>query len=129
MKKLISLVLLVLFLSDTVMAACDFSTIKQLPDGGYEYSPALNICVGQLVQGSKMKDQQIADLTKAIDLKNLALTNADARTVLWQKSSDDEMDRLAKLSKDQKTNDWLIFSLGALTVIGAGFMASSLIKK
>jgi hypothetical protein len=126
MKKLISLILLMCF-SSSALADCNWSTIKQLPDGGYEYSPSLNLCVGNLVQSSKVMTQQIADLTKAVQLKDLALSVADQRTQLWQKSSDDEQDRLSKLSADQKHSDWLYFVLGAATVIGSGFMAAKII--
>ena len=97
MNKLISIFLLMSMFSNSAFSdtvICDWTQIKKLPDGGYEYSPALNLCVGQLVQDSKIKDQQNQDLTKAIQLKDLALTNSDARVAMWQKSTNDEVDRL-----------------------------------
>lgn len=100
---------------------CDWSQIKKLPDGGYEYNPTLNICVGQLVRDSSVKDQQIVDLTKAIDLKNLAITNADARTALWTKSAEDEQDRIASIDQSQRTNEYIAFGLGILLTIGAAY--------
>jgi len=127
MKKLIALILCV---SNLAMAdqTCDWSTIKQLPDGGFEYSATLNICVGQLVQDSKVKDQQITDLTKAISLKDLALTNADARIQLWMTSAENEQDRLSKISSDQKHSEYLAFGLGLLTAIGTGYALSRIYK-
>jgi hypothetical protein len=126
MKKLIIAILC--FMSTLAFGDCDWTQIKQLPDGGYEYNAALNICVGQLVQDSKVKDQQIADLQKAITLKDLALTTADQRTMLWQKSSDDEMARLNTIQSDSKRSDWLYFGLGVLTTVAAGYMAAQIIR-
>lgn len=130
MKKFISFILFISLFSNIVLADtnCDWTTIKTLPDGGFEYSPALNICVGQLVQTNQIQTQQIADLTKAIQLKDLALTNADARIQLWETSADNELDRLNKIQSDQKKSDWLMFGLGALTVLGAGYMAARLVR-
>lgn len=128
MKKLISFVLIGCLFSNLSFGACDWSTIKKLPDGGYEYSSDLNLCVGQLVQDSKVKDQQIADLNQAIQLKDLALTKSDARVLLWTTTAENEQDRLAKLNADQKKSDWLYFGLGVLTTFAAGYTAASLAR-
>lgn len=120
MKKYIAILLLV---SCTANATCDWKTgVIPGPNKTFIYSEECHQRVGQLVQAN-------LDLSKAIDLKNLALTTADARTTLWQKSADDELDRLNKLQADQKHSDWLFFGLGALTVVGAGFMTARLIGR
>lgn len=127
MKKFI--VCLLLFVSSAnAFADCDWSTIKKLPDGGYEYSSDLNLCVGNLVQDNKTKDLQIADLNKAITLKDLALKESDERVALWSKNAGDELDRLNKISNDQKINDWLYFALGVGTTFLAAYSASKLIR-
>lgn len=116
MKKIISLLLL--FTLNVHAETCDWKLgITPGPNKTFIYSEACHQAVGALIQSNK-------DLTQAIDLKNLALTNADARTALWQKSADDEMDRLNKIGSDQKRNEWLFFGLGVLTVFGAGYVAS-----
>jgi hypothetical protein len=121
MKKLIYSILLISLFPLGCFADCDWKTgITQGPNNTFVYTEACHQEVGKLVKANK-------DLTSAIQLKDLALTNADARTALWQKSADDEMDRLNKMSADRKMNDWLFFGLGALTVIGSGFMAARLI--
>jgi len=127
MKNLICMFVTLCMLSNAALANCDWSTIKKLPDGGYEYSPALNLCVGNLVQDNKTKDLQIADLTKAITLKDLALKASDDRVLLWSKTAGDEMDRLNKISEDQKHSDWLYFGLGVATTFLAAYSASKLI--
>jgi hypothetical protein len=125
MKKLIACILLFVS-SANAFADCDWSTIKKLPDGGYEYTPALHLCVGNLVQDNKTKDLQIADLNQAITLKDLALKESDDRVVLWEKTAGDELDRLNKISNDQKHNDWLYFGLGVATTFLAGYAAAKL---
>ena len=126
MKKLI--VCILLFVSSVnAFADCDWSTIKKLPDGGFEYTPELHLCVGNLVQDSKVKDQQIADLNQAITLKDLALKESDERVSLWSKTAGDEMDRLNKISNDQKKSDWLYFALGVGTTFLAAYSAAKLI--
>jgi hypothetical protein len=118
MKKLIIFILL---FSLNANAACDWKTgISSGPNRTFIYSEECHQAVGALVQANK-------DLNSAITLKDLALKESDERVALWQKTSGDEFDRLNKLSNDQKRNDWLVFGLGALTVVAAGFMTAKLI--
>lgn len=128
MKKIFSALFLFVFMSNMALADCDWTTINKMPNGNFEYSPALNICVGQLVQDSGVKDQQVADLNKAIQLKDLALQVSDTRITLWQKSANDEMDRLNTIQSDSKKSDWLYFALGVGTTFLAGYMASRLMR-
>jgi len=127
MKKFISLFLVVCFISNVAFGDCDWSTIRKLPDGGYEYSPALNLCVGQLVSLSAVKDKQISDLTTAIDLKDAALIAADRRTLLWTNAAQDMQDKLAKIDADSKQTGFMYFGAGVLATVLAGFMTAKLI--
>lgn len=128
MKKFISIVLLTCLFSNFAFAdSCDWSTIKLLPDGNYEYSKQLNLCVGNLVQASAIKDKQIQDLTTAVDLKNAALVIADQRTALWEKTSDDELARINTMQADQHSDNTLFFALGVATTFLAAYSAAQLI--
>lgn len=136
MKSVFCLVLsLVLFcnnvLADTVPSSptpsCDWTQIKQLPDGGYEYSPALNLCVGNLVQANKIQTQQIQDYTAAIQLKDLAIKDSDSRATLWINTADSAQQKLMSIESDSKKNEFLYFGLGLLTAIGTGFAVSRLV--
>jgi len=129
MKKFIAAILLLCFSANVAMADCDWTQIKKLPDGGFEYNPTLNLCVGNLVQTNKTQAKQIQDLTTAIDLKDAALLAADQRTQLWETTSLNEQDRLTKIDNESKTNEWIFFGLGVVTVIGSGFMAAKLLGK
>lgn len=107
---------------------CDWSQIKKNSDNTYTYSAQLNLCVGNLVQQAAIKDKQIQDLTTALDLKNAALVVADQRTALWEKTSDDELQRLNSMEADQKHNDTLYFGLGVATTFLAAYAAAELIR-
>jgi hypothetical protein len=128
MKKLISIILLLSIMASSAFGSCNWATdITLLPDGNYEYTKGCHISVGQLVQDNKTKDAQIADLEKAIDLKSLAITNADARTQLWMTSANNENDRLQKMEGDQKQSAWLYFILGVATTGVAAYAGSQLV--
>lgn len=138
MKKLISFILFSVFscnvaLADTLSAPtkaapkCDWTQIKDNGNGTYTYPLALHLCVGQLVETNKTQILQIQDLTKAITLKDLAIKYSDDRATTWMNTSSGLEDRLQRVDKLEKTNDWLYFGLGALTVIGTGFMAARFI--
>ena len=127
MKKLITAILILLFTFGNAFADtsnCDWTQIKKLPNGDFDYSPALNLCVGQLVSDNKVQVQQIADYQKAISLIDLAVKYDDERVALWQKSADDELGRLNTMENLQKRSDWIMFGLGVVTTFAAAYTAS-----
>lgn len=129
MKKVISLLLLFCFFSNAAYADCDFSTgITPGPNKTFIYSEECHQKVGQLVQSDKTKTAQIADLTQAIQLKDLALTKSDQRTQLWMDTSDKLQGRLTSVDSLAKQNEWIYFTLGVLATIGAGYAASQLYR-
>ena len=128
MKKLTSLLLMIATLN-TAFGDCDWNTgITPGPNHTFIYSDACHLKVGQLVQTNKIQATQIADLTKAVNLKDLAIQNSDARVALWQTSADNNFDRLTKIESEQKHNDTLYFVLGLATAVGTGFAISRLYK-
>jgi len=129
MRNLICWIALIIMFPTIAWADCDWNTgITPGPNHTFIYSDACHLAVGALVQDAKVKDQQILDLTKAIQLKDLALTNSDSRVALWQKSSDDELSRLNTIQNDQKHSDWMYFGLGVLTTFAAGYVAAQALR-
>lgn len=129
MKKVISLLLLFCFISNAALADCDFSTgITPGPNHTFIYTEACHLQVGKLVQDNKTKDAQLADLTKAITLKDLALTKSDERTQLWMDTSDKLQNRLTTVDSLAKKNEWIYFGLGVLATVGAGYVASQMYR-
>ena len=127
MKKLICALLI---FSNLAMADCDFSKgITPGANGSYVYSAECHLMVGTLVQSNSVKDQQLADLNKALALKDAALLTADQRIVLWQKDSSDQLDRLVKIESTQKSSEYLAFGLGVLATVATGIMTARLIGR
>ena len=123
MKNLIISFTIISLLPSLCFADCDFTVIKPSADGqSFTYPKALHLCVGQMVEDSATKDQQIADLNKAVQLKDLAITASDQRTQLWSTTSAQLEDRLQKIDSLEKKNDWLYFALGAISIIGAAYV-------
>jgi hypothetical protein len=121
MKKFI--ITLMLLLSVTAQATCNWKTgITPGPNKTFIYSQECHEAVGQLVQANK-------DLTAAIQLKDLAIQTSDSRVILWQKSANDEFDKLNQIESEQKHNDWLFFGGGVLATVLTGFMTARLIGK
>lgn len=128
MKKIIASLLLLCLSSNIALADCDWSKIKSNTDGTYTYSKELHVCVGQLVQQNSTLSLQVADLTKAIELKDLAITKSDQRVQLWIDTNDKLSDRLSKVDEIYKHNEFLYFGLGVLATVGAGFMIARLVR-
>lgn len=123
MNKFVAVLLL---FSNLAMADCDWTKIVVNTDGSRTYSKELHICVGQMKQDLDTAQKQVGDLTQAIQLKDLAITKSDARATLWQDTSFKLEDRIQTISKMESTNNWIYYGLGAITVLGAGFMAAKL---
>jgi hypothetical protein len=130
MKKIISLLLLISLISNTALADCDFLTgITAGPNKTFIYTEECHQAVGKLVQDNKSLTLQVGDLTKAIDLKDLAITKSDQRTQLWMNTSDQLTDRMSKIEGEQKHNEWLYFGLGVLTTFAAGYVAAQALRR
>jgi hypothetical protein len=125
MKKLISAILAVsMFMSATAYAECDFKTgITPTDHGTYEYTKECHVAVGQLRQNYLIDEQKIADLNKALDLKDLAITKANQRADLWMDTSFKLEDRVMTIDKMESTNKWIYFGLGVLTTFAAAYAA------
>lgn len=130
MKKAIISLVLLSFVSNVALADCDFSTgVTPGPNKTFVYSEACHQKVGQLIQSDKTKTAQIADLTQAITLKDLAITKSDQRTQLWMDTSDKLQNRLTSVDDLAKKNEFLFFGLGVLATIGVGFATARLIGR
>ena len=130
MKKLLISLLVFCFISNPAFADCDWKTgITEGPNKTFIYSEACHLRVGALVQDNAIMTKQLTDLNQAITLKDLAITKSDERTQLWMATSENLEGRLQKVDSLEKSSQWLMFGLGALTVLGAGFMTAHLIGK
>lgn len=128
MNKIINISLVFLLIPQLLLANCDWSTIKKNDDGSYTYSKELHICVGEMKRDLDIANKQNEAYVKALELKDLAIKNADERIALWMDTTNKLEDRINKAEGIAARNGWIYFGLGAVTVLGAGFMASKLIR-
>lgn len=128
MKNVICLLLLFSLVSNTAFGACDWSKdITPGPNKTFIYTEECHQKVGDLVQDARAKEQQVQDLSKAIQLKDLAIKDSDARASNWSNTSRDLEERLQKIDSAQKTNEYLAFGLGFLGAILTAWAASKLV--
>ena len=99
------------------------------PNKTFIYTEECHLKVGHLVQDNAIMTKQLTDLNQAIALKDLAITKSDERIQLWMATSENLESRLQKVDSLEKSSQWLMFGLGALTVFGGGIMAAKLIGK
>lgn len=130
MKRIVSLILMLCVLSNVAFAECDFKTgISPLSDGSFKYSEECHRKVGQIVQENKTKDAQIADLSQALTLKDLAIKKADDRAQLWMDTSLKLESNLSKIDELRSKNEVIYFALGVVFTGAAVWGASQLVRK
>jgi hypothetical protein len=130
MKSILVSLLLSIFTLNICFADCDFKTgITPGPNKTFIYSEECHLKVGQLAQDNSVLTQQVGDLTKAIQLKDLAITASDSRATLWSNTSASLEDRLQKVDSMEKSNSTLYFGLGILLTLGAAYAAGQLIHR
>jgi hypothetical protein len=131
MNCIISLLVIVsLLFSQIAYADCDFKTgIASGPNKTFIYSEACHQKVGALVQDNQVKTEQVAELNKAVTLKDLALKDSDKRATDWMNTSGTLEKRVQEVDKLESTNKFLYFGLGVLTTFLAAYGAAKLVNK
>jgi hypothetical protein len=127
MNKSISLIMAAMFFSASCFADCDFSKgITPGPNNTYVYTQECNRKVGQLVQDNGVKAQQVQDLNKAIQLKDLTIQKDEQRIQSWSDTSMKLEENIQKIDSVKKTNEWIYFALGVIATGLAGISAAQL---
>lgn len=127
MKLFIACLLTFAFTITSAMADCDYSKIKDNGDGTYTYTKELHICVGIMKKDLEASTAQVESYSKAIELKDLALTKANERITMWQTDTFALQDRMATIDSLESKNKIIYIGLGILitgvAVWGAGQLA------
>ncbi|HLD91721.1 MAG TPA: hypothetical protein VI911_12040 [Patescibacteria group bacterium] len=119
MKKII-IVLLTMFLSFNCLAECQWSAIVETKDG-FLYPKNCHLKVGKLVEESKLREQQVQELNKSIELKDLTIKIADERIKNWRDTSYELEERVMKQKRWSTYNDYLYFGGGVVLTILSGW--------
>jgi len=127
MRKFIAIMLIVLSLPLSALAECDFKTgITKNDNNTYTYSRECHIKVGELRQDLDIANEQNLKFTKALELKDLALSKADQRADMWQQTAFKLEDRITTIDGMRTSNQWLMFGFGMVTMFAASYAASQL---
>jgi hypothetical protein len=122
MKKLVIIAILIPRL---ILASCDWSTIQESGDT-YIYSKECHIAVGKLVKEVELREEQVAELMKTIELKDLAINTQKERIELWRNTSLDLEDRLFKRKDRSTTSTYALIASGVLiSVLSAWAMGQA----
>lgn len=126
MKKFVIALIVASLLPISALADCDFKTGISKVEGGYLYSRECHLRVGEMKYDLEIEMERTAKLTKALELKDLAITRADQRADLWMQTSFKLEDRVNTIDEMRRTNQWLYFGLGVVTMFAASYAASQL---
>lgn len=125
-KRILLLISINVLLINSVKAECNPKTdiYEDSKTGRFSYSLDCHLEFGKLRQTDKDRQEQIAHLEKAIQMKDLALDIADKRIENWKDATYKMEDRILKLEKTNDNMKALYFGLGiivtGLAVWGAG---------
>ncbi len=109
------------------LADCNFATdIKAMPDGSYSYSRDCHVEVGKRVKKLVIVEQQVVELEKTIELKDLALSKETERASLWMDTSYKLQDKLMSYQSASKASDRLYFITGVLVTVASVWAAGQL---
>lgn len=126
MKKFIAVLIIACIMPLSAFADCDYSKITKNDNGTYTYTRELHLCVGQMKQDLDIATKQNLKFTKALELKDLALTKADQRADMWQQTAFKLEDRITTIDGMRTSNQWLMFGFGMVTMFAASYAASQL---
>lgn len=120
---------LLIFCTQNSIAACDFSKdIKENLDGTYIYTRECHIEVGKRVKKLLLLDEQIVELEKTIELKDLALSKQKERADLWMNTSMQATEKLRLYDSTVGKENTLYFVFGIGVTILSVWAAGQLVR-
>lgn len=118
-KQVLGIVLALLMATPSHALECSTSDIKKNTDGTYTYSKDCHTRVGQLVEESELRKDQVDKLNLSIGFYKTAYEIQQERAKDWMNTSiqlDKELQRQRTFSDLQKVG---YFVLGVLVTVGA----------
>lgn len=127
---ILCIVLMVSLVSQQSLADCNPKDIKQQNYYGeprYAYPVDCHIDCGRLRKAEPLYKEQVKQLKKSIEFKDLAIQDANKRIDLWKSTTQDLEQIIIKQEENQERMKWIYFGLGILTT-GAAVWAAGQIK-
>ena len=118
--------------SQTALASCNPSSNEHIYESTsynpprYVYSVDCHIDYGRLRQVEPLRQKQVKELKKSIEMKDLALKYSDERTENWKKTTYKLEDKLLKVERNNDRMKWVYFGLGIITTGAAVYAAGQL---
>ena len=122
-------ILFSLLLTTNSIFACDFSSDVKKENNIYKYTEECHGEVGKIVKENDLNKEQINELEKSIELKDLALKISDKRANLYEEIAEKNTDRLNRLEESRKFSNWLYFASGVAASVLSVFAASKVIRR
>lgn len=115
---------------NTALGACQFKRGVDIikTEKGYEYSSECHTEVGKILKAKKLREEQVSELSKSIQLKDLAIDRHQKRAVLWQNTAFKLEDRIHTMSKFKSFSNWIYFGLGIITAGGAVYLGTKVTR-
>lgn len=130
MRKFIAILIIACLMPISAFADCDFKTgITKNDNGTYTYTRECHIKVGEIRQDLDIANGQNLKFTKALELKDLALSKSDQRADMWQQTAFKLEDRINTIDSYRTSNQWLMFGFGMVSMFAASYAASQLIHR
>lgn len=110
-------------------AQCDWADgVKKTSDGNFVYSKDCHIQVGVSLEELDLRRKQVQELSKSVELKDLALSYSEQRTQLWMDSSLKMNDRLNQYESARSSAPWIYFGVGVVATVLSVWAAGQLRK-
>lgn len=129
MKLFIASLLVLALTCQAAMADCDYTKVVANPDGTYTYSKELHICVGKMKKDLGAANDQLVAYKEAITLKDLALTDANQRALLWQDTATKDLERINTIDNIENRNKVIYIGLGVVGTVLAVWAAGQIARK
>jgi hypothetical protein len=127
MKKIINSLLLFISVS-SCFAECDWKTDIVRKGDEFTYTAACHDKVGKMVKELEDRRNQVTELNKTVELKDLFILKQDERILIWRNATYEVEDRFLKYDNMKKYNDVMYFG-GGILVAMLGVWGAGQLKK
>ena len=100
--------------------------IREIGINSYLYKVDCHVDYGRLRKAEPLYKEQVKELKKSIEMKDLALKYSNERIENWKKTTYKLEDKMFKLEKNNEKIKWIYFGLGIAVMGGAVYAAGQL---
>lgn len=113
-------IILLLLISTSSFAECNWREISKQSDGSYKYPKSCHLAVGKLVLDEKDQTEAIGLLKESLRKKEEALSKEKQRAEVYKDTTEKMEEKVEKIDQLRKTQRWYYYAAGILTTILIG---------